>query len=537
MTDEQALLELDTPQGLLLYGEVGGGKSMLMDILASSLPYEKKQRYHFNAFMLMIYAELEKHRRSTGLHDTYSLLYIAREIVSKSTILFLDEFQFPDRATSMILKHLLSYFFRLGGILVATSNRLPENLLNDWMKGEMSGFQEVLRRRCEVWDMRSSVDWRRHGITGKATTIPVPKDYTLPGEVIPKEVVVPQHYYFNGSFNDQEWAEAVETTSAGPEELWQSSSLTVYSRAVPIPAHRNGCAIFAFHELCSDEKRLGPADFLSITSAYPVLIIHSVPILTARSHRHDARRFITLLDAVYESRCRVLLRAETPIEDLFFPDAVDEDLSSDSIHSEAFSETYQDLTAPFRPNISSYRTGSEELDSLSDLKTNSRRTPIDVDSDFNGKNDKVDFTYLGKYHGEDEKFAFKRAVSRLWEVCGERWWSKRLEQDFGTAHLPLPIDARSWERSLTEISAQSIMPETNPHTSDLMGKEFVGVSTEIEDAPSGDDLARHNDVIVAKTKDGPPRFPPQHIWGVTKWGKKAGKWGQGSDAYGEDKSS
>ena len=140
LTDHEFALQLQSPKGLLLHGEVGTGKSLLVDLLADSLPNRKKQRLHFNTFMLEIFAKLEQLRVSRSSHaysnstsdsvdgEEHSLLWLAREIVSTSPILFLDEFQLPDRVASKILSTLFTSFFNLGGVLIATSNRMPEEL-------------------------------------------------------------------------------------------------------------------------------------------------------------------------------------------------------------------------------------------------------------------------------------------------------------------------------------------------------------------------------------------------------------------------
>lgn len=248
MSDEEKLLSLDTPQGLLLYGEVGTGKSMLMDILANSIPYAKKERQHFNAFMLGVYADLETHRRNSNLHDTYSLLYIAQNLISRSTLLFLDELQFPDRASSIILRYLLCYFFQLGGVLVATSNRRPEDMFDDWRKAEFGVFEEILKHRCEVYDMRSNIDWRRQDETRKTFIIPPPNSDV--NTRVGREVSVPVNYFLQPMESEESWNQAVLNASTGPESEWQKSSLTVYSRKVQIPAHRNDAALFSFDELC-----------------------------------------------------------------------------------------------------------------------------------------------------------------------------------------------------------------------------------------------------------------------------------------------
>lgn len=179
---------------------------MLIDLLADCLPNRKKRRWHFNIFMLETFAKLEQLRRNrfiscrgTSLHqDDHSLLWLTRDMVQSSPILFRDEFQLPDRAASKIMSNLMMSFFQLGGVLIATSSRMPEDLAKatgmefprppprleslGWrfvmrgvgnlhaQHGEFAAFLEVLKARCETWETESSKDYRRIDIQGNERT-------------------------------------------------------------------------------------------------------------------------------------------------------------------------------------------------------------------------------------------------------------------------------------------------------------------------------------------------------------------------------
>ncbi|KAF3201197.1 hypothetical protein TWF191_003457 [Orbilia oligospora] len=351
----------------------------------------------------------------------------------------------PDKASGKILKSLLNAFFMMGGVLIATSNRLPETLVSaEWRKEEFGVFEEVLKRRCEIWDMKGGIDWRRRSGEGRIVQVPANTIGLEEGRV----VEVPKFYFLKEGDMQEAWKEAVETAATGDEEVWTERSLVVYGREVLLKRARNGAAFFTFDELCVE--LLGPADYITIASNFSTIIIDQVPVLTSKSHRHEARRFITLLDAIYECRCKLLIRAEVPIENLFFPDAAEKNANSqeeDLIHLEAFAEAHQDLTVPFRPNISLYEQLPEDPNDPLTWKRK-RYTVADQDSDFRGK---VDFTSVKKYTGEDEKFSFKRAVSRVWEMkalptilLGLHWLAVKANP---VSHEARSVDLLTWLES------------------------------------------------------------------------------------------
>lgn len=489
LTSYQAALHVDSPKGLFLSGEVGTGKSMLLDLLAEGLPTRRKKRWHFNTFMLHTFSRLEEFRKSrpdvSSQSSEYSLLWMAKELVESSPILFLDEFQLPDRAASKIMSNLFVAFFQLGGVLVASSNRMPEELekatggyytppatgglvervlgfKNSRSGGELFGqtsdvaaFLDVLKARCDFWHMEGTQDWRRREsrITpledGTATGAHSQVDTTgssvsLTQQKTKDETEVPA-MYFLPTDDEEAWASGLryatrlgESCSADQDLSWKPTSLVVYGRMLDIPRHYEGVSCWDFAELVGS---LGPADYVTLASNFHTFIIDHVPVLTV-SMKNEARRFITLLDALYESRCKLVIRAETNPDQLFFPEtsaqsagvdaapaATTCDEGADATYSETIAEVYQDQLAPFRPNISTYSESP-----------NSNYDP-DQDSDFGKEQDrKVDFSKTGAFTGEDERFAYKRATSRLWELCSTQWHART-----GDWWQPLPKEARHWE--------------------------------------------------------------------------------------------
>lgn len=522
LKSHEAAIEIDSPQGLFLSGEVGTGKSMLLDMLADGLPTSRKKRWHFNTFMLYTLSRLEHYRKThtqlDGDDQHYSMLWLAKDMVENSPILFLDEFQLPDRAASKILCNLFTAFFQLGGVLVASSNRMPEELekatgfehvpahygglmrqvfgtAKKRGRGELFGsssdfanFLEVLKARCEFWQMEGAKDWRRlaaderspdvsptDNVMHSTWTIPEAPDISK-GALQAKEPVEkspmkrPKNFHIASETDGDLWDTSLKVVLAAPTTKipWTSSTLVVYGRTITIPQQCNGITYWDFEDLAA---RYGPADYITMASTFHTFIIDGIPVLTA-PRKNEARRLITLLDALYEARCKLVVRADAGPDDLFFPESkaasstapdgrqVTEKIDSDAILPETIAEVHQDQQSPFRPNISSYK----------DPDTASYNP--DQDSDFGiVQKSRLDFSNTAAFTGEDERFAFKRSASRLWELCGERWHART-----GDWWQPLPLEARHWEHSpATKPAARMLRPS-------LPGDASMGPAVELEES-------------------------------------------------------
>lgn len=620
LTSHDEAMQLQSPKGLMLHGEVGTGKSMLIDLFQESLPNRKKRRWHFNTFMLDTISRLEQLRRSRALvtgpgeaQDDYSLLLVARDLIETSPILFLDEFQLPDRAASKILSNLMTSFFQLGGVLIATSNRMPEELAKaagieftkptiprmsrlSWslgrtaaaarrdegagQAGEFAAFLEVLRARCEVWEMEGKQDYRklereeqapkvaeqtystastdaltptygelRSALDSAEQTPTTDNKDPITGATIPKHYLVQpttaeQMPAFAQSFNS-----IIEHATQSSYPIpWEPATLSVYGRIINVPAQHNGVAFFTFAEICG--AVLGPADYITLTSTYHTFIVTDVPVM-GFLNKNEARRLITLLDAMYEARCRLLITAVTGPDNIFFPEPPktsetgggegEEAITSDAVYPETFSEIYQDLNSPFRPNVSSYNADTLAEDALEDDPPNRARREGTSFTDERARRDSKapDFANIRGLTGEDEVFAVKRAESRIWEMCSRRWWeratslsSQPSSSDPSDWWRPLPLSNRHWETSSSSSSAARPAPDALPPNIKILSREEKEKDRQREEKEM-QDMFKHGASPFRVHPDAPPKFSWTHAWGMVTWGKKAGAWGKGVEGLEE----
>ncbi len=271
--------------GLYLWGGVGRGKSMLMDLFVESLQVPVR-RVHFHAFMQEIQAGLHEARK-TGVED--SLAPVVDKVAEGLRVLAFDEMQITDIADAMIVGRLFEALMDRGVVIITTSNRVPDDLYKNGLNRQLFlPFIDLIKERMVIHELASPKDYRQNRLSG--------------GQV----------YFTPVNAEARAEIEAIWTdlTGGGGEPL----VLTVKGREVTIPAYRNGVGRATFHEICG--QMLGPGDFLAIAEAVKVLILENIPRL-GRSNFNEAKRFVTLIDALYEAKVRLICSAADEPESLY----------------------------------------------------------------------------------------------------------------------------------------------------------------------------------------------------------------------------
>jgi len=265
-------------RGLYIWGGVGRGKSMLMDLVVTASPVPTR-RVHFHAFMQEVQAGLEDARRA-GAQD--AVRPVAEAIAASTRLLGFDEMQITDIADAMIVGRLFQVLFDQGVTIVTTSNRPPEDLYKNGLNRErFLPFIALIHERLDVVELSSPRDHREGRESGAQV-------WFTPADARARAAL------------DAAWAE--ETGGAAPQPM----RLPVMGRVLELPAGAGRVGRAGFWDLCG--QPLGPADYLALAQALDVLILDGIPRLSAANF-NAARRFVTLIDTLYEARVRLIASA------------------------------------------------------------------------------------------------------------------------------------------------------------------------------------------------------------------------------------
>ena len=276
----------EPPKGLYLWGGVGRGKSMVMDMFVEHLGDVPARRVHFHAFMQEIHSAMHEVRK-TGVDD--AIAPVAADVAAKVRLLAFDEMQITDITDAMIVGRLFEKLFADGVVVVTTSNRVPDDLYKDGLNRNLFvPFIEQIKERMVVHELASPTDYRQDRLAG--------------AEVYFTPVNAANRAAMDGVWDDL----------AG--QPGSPLTLHVKGREVVIPKFHNGMARAGFHALCG--QPLGAADYLALAEAVRVLMIDDIPCL-GRDNFNEAKRFVTLIDALYEARVRLICSAAAKPEMLY----------------------------------------------------------------------------------------------------------------------------------------------------------------------------------------------------------------------------
>lgn len=277
------------PRGLYLWGPVGRGKSLLLDLFFEAAPVKKKRRVHFHEFMLEQHAAM-RDARAGGAGQNQLIAQAAKRVADSAQLLCFDEVQVSDIADAIILGRLFERLFESDVVIVATSNRPPDDLYKNGLNRQLFlPFIGLLKSKLDV------------------ISVAGPRDYRLE-----RLMAAPVYYAPLGPAAEEAMARAWERLTLGAAP--QSVTLDVGGRALKVEREAAGVARFTFEELCA--RPLGAADYLEIAERFHTVLLENIPKLTP-SMREEAARFRTLIDALYEAKVKLVASADAQPQSLY----------------------------------------------------------------------------------------------------------------------------------------------------------------------------------------------------------------------------
>jgi cell division protein ZapE len=275
--------KVPAPKGLYIYGAVGRGKTMLMDLFFEESNFEPRRRAHFHEFMADVHDRIGAARSEVSGDP---IAHVAAAIAEEARVLCFDEFHVTDIADAMILGRLFEALFAAGTVVVATSNAHPSELYKNGLNRQLFlPFIDLIEQTMEIVRLESAKDFRLDKLSGAQL-------YYTPADAAA------------GAALDGHWDRLTGKHRGKPQVL------DVKGRTLAVPLSSMGVARFSFDQLC--DVPLGPNDYLHIAHAFHTVIIDNIPILDP-SRRDVARRFITLIDTLYDNRiCLIASAAAEP---------------------------------------------------------------------------------------------------------------------------------------------------------------------------------------------------------------------------------
>ncbi len=272
------------PRGVYFWGGVGRGKSFIMDCFFAAVPYKRKKRIHFHAFMHQVHAELRQH---AGKADP--LVPVAERIAKETRLLCFDEFHVSDIADAMILGRLLELLFEKGVIFVMTSNYPPDNLYpNGLQRMNFLPTIELLKQKMDVMPLDGGQDYR-----------------------LRKLEVMPVYHVPHDDETQRAMAEYFEVAATMPGK---SGTIDINGRKIKTVLQAPGVVWFDFFAICGDGR--AQTDYLELVREYHTILVSNIPVLEVR-HGAEARRFTWLVDVCYDHRVKLIISAATNPDDLY----------------------------------------------------------------------------------------------------------------------------------------------------------------------------------------------------------------------------
>lgn len=277
------------PKGLYIWGDVGRGKTLLMDFFFAAAPVAKKRRAHFNRFMVDVHARIHAERQRAGSSDPIPV--VAHALAEQARLLCFDEFQVSDVADAMILGRLFDHLFREGVTIVATSNTAPDRLYEGGLNCQLFlPFIAEIKERLEMVELNGPTDYRLQRIAGI-------KVYLTP--------LGPEA----DAAMDAAWRQLTDCAHG------KHMKLPVLGRKLAVPQAARRVARFDFRDLCA--QPLAAADYLAVAEEFHAILLDQIPLLSPEN-RDEARRFVLLIDTLYDEGVKLICSAAAP-PDVLYP--------------------------------------------------------------------------------------------------------------------------------------------------------------------------------------------------------------------------